>query len=74
MILKFFVGSKEVVVSSEVHFYEIISSIVLTRRIMLANVARIFDPVGFLVSIILRANDEIVVVLKAGTITFRRSG
>ena len=57
MVLKFVIDSKDVLVSSEEQFHELDLQklIKLSRRIVLANVARIFDPVGFLLPVILDA-------------------
>ena len=48
-------GSEELIISTVVDFSEIIWSVILSRRLVLANVARIFDPSGFLIPIILQA-------------------
>ena len=46
---------KEEAITSYYEFLDIIGSYTLTRRIVLANVARIFDPIGFLIPVILLA-------------------
>ena len=46
---------EDVIVTTLIEFQSIIGSIVFTRRLLLSNVARIFDPVGFLIPIILEA-------------------
>lgn len=53
VVLKFRSGSAEVVVSTVQDFDRVVLSLTLTRRLLLANVARIFDPVGFLCPVIL---------------------
>ena len=55
VVLRFKDGSTEIIVSCMEDFDRLILSIVLTRRLLLANVARIFDPVGFLCPIILKS-------------------
>ena len=48
-------GSEEMIITTDIDFRAIIGSIKLTRRLLLANVARIFDPAGFLTPIILQS-------------------
>ena len=55
VVLKFLCGKEEILVETEKDFLAVLLYIKLTRRIVLANVARIFDPVGFLAPIILHA-------------------
>ena len=44
-----------IVVSNMADFDRFVPAVVLTRRLLLANVARIFDPVGFLCPVILKS-------------------
>ena len=55
VVLRFVEGSHEVVVVTEDEFVRIVDSLKLTRRVLLANVARVFDPVGFLCPVILQS-------------------
>ena len=55
VVLRFVEGSREIVVSTEIDFREALGSVKFTRRVLLANIARIFDPVGFLTPIILQS-------------------
>ena len=55
VVLKFREGSAEVLISSVQDFDRIVLSLVLTCRLLLANVARIFDPPGLVCPVILMA-------------------
>ena len=55
VVLTFKHGKVEVVVSCVQDFDRIVLTLVLTCRLLLANVARIFDPMGLLCPIILLA-------------------
>ena len=53
--LKFRSGTSEVKICTEEEFRAMSESLPITRRSVLANVARVFDPSGFLTPIILQA-------------------
>ena len=55
VVLQFKVNSVEVEATCVAEFMNMKQDIILTRRIVMSNVARIFDPVGLLVPIILQA-------------------
>ena len=55
VMLKFLQNKEEVFVQTEEDLLAMLATVKLTRRIVLANVARIFDPNGFLAPIILKA-------------------
>ena len=55
IVLRFKVQSKEVEVTCMAEFLAIKDTLVLTRRMLSSNVARIFDPVGLLCPIILQS-------------------
>ena len=55
VIIKLKKDKEEVIVTNTIELQSIIGTITLSRRLLLANVARIFDPVGFLIPIILEA-------------------
>ena len=55
VVLRFKVNSVEVEVTCVSEFLDLRHNIILTRRIVMSNVARIFDPIGLLVPIILQA-------------------
>ena len=45
----------EVSVSTQEELQAVLVDLVLTRRVLLANVSRIFDPIGFLASVLLKS-------------------
>jgi hypothetical protein len=53
--LRFKIDGKEVEITCLKDFLEILFDLILTRRIVLSNVARIFDPIGFLCPILLQS-------------------
>ena len=53
--LRFRIDGKEVEITCLKDFLEILFDLILTRRIVLSNVARIFDPIGFLCPILLQS-------------------
>ena len=55
VVLRFKVDLVEVEVACVSEFLDLRHKIILTRRIVMSNVARIFDPIGLLVPIILQA-------------------
>ena len=52
VVLRFKVNSKEVEITSVKELLDL-EDLVLTRRNLLSNIARIFDPIGFLCAILL---------------------
>ena len=55
VVLKLLTTNGEVSVSSLEHLIEISDSLLLTRRVLLSNVSRIFDPIGLLAPVLLEA-------------------
>ena len=54
VVLRVVEASREVVVTTEDEFVRIVDSLKLTRRLLLPNVACVFDPVGFLYPVVLQ--------------------
>ena len=55
VVLRFIVDNQELLVKTVEEFDEALKRVKLTRRVLLSNVARIFDPAGCLSPIILKA-------------------
>ena len=55
VILNFVCDKEELSIKTEIEFAAALTSLRLTRRTLLSNVARIFDPVGFLCPVILQS-------------------
>ena len=53
--LRFMINSKEVEISTLEELEKVIDELIMCRRSLTSNVARIFDPVGFLCAILLQA-------------------
>ena len=55
VVLRFKNNSKEIEVTTLDQLMQVLSELVLNRRMLTSNIARIFDPIGFLCAILLQA-------------------